>query len=543
MEKEYYEILGKCLELKDIVDQYGPRIKSWLNTSRDSEDQKISVRMKEFFHTFDETLKIIDEMVNKAYKNGKKYPLVNIVNRFNLDQVERTMLYYCFAKRLEDERMVDPPDLLLLMSKGEYSKIAELRIKYLQMDSKLNKKGIIFNQPLVPKSKLSISGIIYSAIIGETPSSDVEGLDIEEIVSKIEDIPKENIPKSPKEIYDVLSRKVIGQEEAKKVLSTSIFHHYQIIMGNTELRSGNILLIGPTGVGKTYLVRTLTDCFNVPVVFCSANEFTETGYVGKSVGDIIDELLDKANCDIIRAERGIVFIDEIDKIATRGSFFQHYSDRDVSGRSVQEELLDLLESTGRKTFRYGPYLNKQVPLDISKVLFIAAGAFDGLETIHQEKRRKQPIGFVATHSEKIDRVYNQIEVEDLINYGLIPELVGRFSTIVSLSPLSKEDLVRIMVEPEETILKNYKNYFMHFGIELEVERPVLEKIAELAYERKTGARGLRSILESLLRPYCFSVSNNQHKKARLVICEKDFLSWMNGKSNLPADVFEKDGSI
>ncbi|MDO9527523.1 MAG: AAA family ATPase, partial [Syntrophales bacterium] len=264
-------------------------------------------------------------------------------------------------------------------------------------------------------------------------------------------------------------------------------------------------------MGKTYLVRTLAAFLKVPVAFTSANEYSETGYVGRSVGDMVEELYKKAGENRKKAEQGIIFIDEFDKLAERGSDFDHNTNRDVSGRSVQEELLDLLESDGSRTVSFGKHLNQEMEFDTSRILFIAAGAFNGLDRIVKKNRhQKTGIGFVSakTSSASLENAGSSIESTDLESYGLIPELLGRFPVICSLAPLSEDNLTHIMVEPKDSILEEFQGYFRSFGVEVEFKEGALKKIAHIAAERGTGARGLRSVLEAVLQPYLFKLEDN-----------------------------------
>jgi len=514
MDREYFQFLGKCLELGEIVN-YWHRVKSISGTiiekfiqATDSKRRAKKDDLEDYFRVFDRTLEAIEDMVKGFRSSGKDCPVTKIIDRFNLDRKERVFIYYGLCERFSAGNENELLSLIEVLAKGKRFEVAELILRYLNPDSKLVKENVLAAQCPRYGKTYKLSDSILNEICG---------------LGTVENDTRKDYATSlhlsgPSEIYNVLSRKVIGQEEAKRVLSIAAFHHYQNIKVENRLKAGNIILIGPTGVGKTYLVRTLAEYLKVPVVFCSANEFSETGYVGKSVSDIIGELWGKADSDSEKAGKGIIFIDEIDKIATCSSILSHHSNRDVSGRSVQEELLDILESSGKRTFSYGPFLHNKVTMDASKILFIAAGAFDGLETMCQ--RKLHVMGFAVTNEWKNDG-YSQIETEDLINYGLIPEFVGRFSAIVPLSHLDKEDLIRVMGEPEDSILSQYREYFRQFGVELEVKLPALEKIAALALERKTGARGLRSILDVILRPYLFNLTGENCDASRIVIDERN----------------------
>jgi len=330
-----------------------------------------------------------------------------------------------------------------------------------------------------------------------------------------------NVRATPREIYAALDEYVIGQNEAKMALSVIVHRHYhQLLTADGKISPANILLFGPTGVGKTHLIRTLAAFLEVPVAFVSANDYTETGYIGRSVGDMVEELYRKAGGNRKKAEQGIIFIDEIDKLAAKVSYI---GVRDISGRSVQEELLDLLESDGPRKFSCGVHLNKEAELDISRIMFIAAGAFDGLiRAVREKHREKSGIGFnsVEASSALPESAGFSIETSDFEDYGLIPELLGRFPVICPLVPLSRNDLVRIMIEPENSILKEYHDYLYSFGVEVEFKKRALEMVAEIAQQSNTGARGLRSVLEKVLQPYFFRLGNNQKVNSRIIIDEK-----------------------
>lgn len=532
--EEYYrnngEYLEDCFKLVRMMEHRASEypyknFSSLPEKSTPADNTQQADPLSEFYKKFDD--KVIDSL-----NNGIKLPLEEIVRKNKLNDAERVIVmilaYSEVAFRTEYQQ---PRRIIEVLSQGRTEKAGEFWC-FFKSRSRLEKKKIIMILPndfAYTSRAVRLHPKVLMKILGQK---------LEKKHANKKCFSSRLSVSSPQVIYDNLNEYVIGQDNAKRMFSLATYQHVQRIKANEKRKSidkiekSNILLIGPTGVGKTYLCRNIANILKVPIAFCDATQYTESGYVGADVEEMLVQLMKNSGYAKKLAERGIIYIDEIDKIARGNPGGAHYAgQRDVSGESVQQELLKMLE--GEDVHYSGrPFGALPIDLNVRNILFIASGAFEGLEEIIARRMQLRQMGFTVNDDDNkmvagFGSLLRHITSEDLVNYGFIPEFVGRFPVIITMDDLTRENLVEILTQPKNAIVKQFKNLLKESGIKLEIPQETLGWIAEQAIQRKTGARGLRAIMESILSPLLFESLNGTGQRCAKLILDREIVENMN----------------